>query len=840
MFFIFVFLATSTQLMCGMKEFETRHCRVIYDESMEEHVIPLYLRADEIAEREFEFFNYRPNFKIKVVLVDGHTDNAYALPPLGTIFIYPHISSGEGKNYRHVVEQTFIHELSHILLGLKLHGSFRINLPTRNFCPPNIFIPQWFNEGIAVYLESTLSEGGRLKSPYFNSKIRLDSYFGLTLAGNFRMASFDGYAYTQGSSFIRYYVESSGEEALKKVFELMSKDYFPRPLKHMARLAHTSEERLIDNWRRTIELRSPYHKIVCGRRLDLPLGYKCKLTKDGKHLYFVQDMGDGSYIYRYSKDDGFEKLASFEGGEFSVYNSKIYSSRRYETFSGDMNPFYVPISTAVYENNVLLPYEDAVRVFNTPFGIFYVERKSGYEILKDSEGFVIFKGDYCGKITHGEKSIFFDGIKTGEMGIHIYEYSLANRELKKWVEGSMPCVDGQYIYFSGSTKNTENIFRLNMNGGKPEQLTNVLYSAYSPFVLDGILYYINIDMYGPEIYYMEDIKPVSSCADGLDKSVLVVEEKLANDLSIPSKQFSRGLNFFISPYLTYCEQLNVGVAGSMSEDLLRHYLLTGIDYNYGSGTGSFLISYIYWKRFFMEVNCHKNKVFISCLEGLCSPGYGWALGLANDYFDGNIHLACFGTIPIFVKRLQAEISIRPGFLLELDIPEEGLAFCDLTFEKSNYPSIEIGFITPLRLKKESLKLFDKLLNFNISWKGFEFSMHEKVADGGILDSAINKSFSLRHTRENAIDIGYGTIDSFFAFDNIQISNGFNAEFSGKQDLELRYSLDITSNMFILYLCPFVVSFGGVAKLYGEDNIFTGPLYSRAVDVYLSFKVPLEI
>lgn len=131
------------------------------------------LEAERILRKDFELF---PS-KVIVVLNDK-TDvtNGYATRiPYPHLMIYPVIPGPTESlaDYGDWVLEFLVHELVHILNFEPATGIARYLRPFfGNILAPNILLPQWWKEGIAVYFESKTLGKGRLHSPSQDAQIR--------------------------------------------------------------------------------------------------------------------------------------------------------------------------------------------------------------------------------------------------------------------------------------------------------------------------------------------------------------------------------------------------------------------------------------------------------------------------------------------------------------------------------------------------------------------------------------------------------------------------------------------------------------------------------------------
>jgi hypothetical protein len=121
----------------------------------------------------FEIFPART-----VVVIDDRTDltNGYATPlPYGTIVLYPVLPGPQEtiSDYGDWARELVMHEYTHILSFQPRRGLVKgLYYTFGNIITPNILLPRWWLEGIAVDMETRNSDRGRLRSPYQDAAVR--------------------------------------------------------------------------------------------------------------------------------------------------------------------------------------------------------------------------------------------------------------------------------------------------------------------------------------------------------------------------------------------------------------------------------------------------------------------------------------------------------------------------------------------------------------------------------------------------------------------------------------------------------------------------------------------
>ncbi len=152
------------------------HFDLVYDANHQE-LANLY--ADRLEDnlqflsKYFEIFPERT-----VVVLNDRTDltNGYATAiPYRTIMIYPVLPGPQEtiSDYGDWARELLMHEYTHILSFEPRRGLIKGLYSTfGNIITPNLLLPRWWLEGIAVDLETRTSEKGRLRSPYQDGAIR--------------------------------------------------------------------------------------------------------------------------------------------------------------------------------------------------------------------------------------------------------------------------------------------------------------------------------------------------------------------------------------------------------------------------------------------------------------------------------------------------------------------------------------------------------------------------------------------------------------------------------------------------------------------------------------------
>lgn len=176
--FAFLSSAASAQVdpQINWKMMRLPHFDLVYDAKHQE-LANLY--ADRLEDNisflstYFEFIPERT-----VVVIDDRTDltNGYATPiPYRTIVLYPVLPGPQEtiSEFGDWARELAMHEYVHILSFEPRRGIVKgLYHVFGNVVTPNLLMPRWWLEGIAVDLETRTSEKGRLRSTYQDGSIR--------------------------------------------------------------------------------------------------------------------------------------------------------------------------------------------------------------------------------------------------------------------------------------------------------------------------------------------------------------------------------------------------------------------------------------------------------------------------------------------------------------------------------------------------------------------------------------------------------------------------------------------------------------------------------------------
>jgi WD40-like Beta Propeller Repeat len=155
---------------------ETPHFRIIFDSKQYELALSYAQGAEESFAALTPVFREWPE-KTAIVL-DDSTDMANGSAtnlPYPLIFAYPVLPTATDSvsDYGNWGRELITHEYTHILNFEPVGGIMRpLSWVFGSIIHPNILLPRWYAEGLAVDLETRFSKHGRLRSANFTSIVR--------------------------------------------------------------------------------------------------------------------------------------------------------------------------------------------------------------------------------------------------------------------------------------------------------------------------------------------------------------------------------------------------------------------------------------------------------------------------------------------------------------------------------------------------------------------------------------------------------------------------------------------------------------------------------------------
>ncbi len=262
---------------------------------------------------------HQPSEPTHILLVDvDDSANGYATPvPRNTIELLaaPPDSRGELNQFQDWLWQLIVHEYTHVLHLDTIRGPARIlNAIFGKSLSPNDAWPHWFLEGLAVYDESTLSRGGRLKSALFDMELREQILGGRALSLS-RLSNaplewpYDDAWYLDGSHFLDYLAQRHGMASIRGISQENAGTWIPYFLNTIA-LDQTGDSfrAMYRDWLQAMRTRYLAQVRALG-----PLTPERRLTFDGQGRISPRASPDGRTIYSILADaDARPRLMAFD------------------------------------------------------------------------------------------------------------------------------------------------------------------------------------------------------------------------------------------------------------------------------------------------------------------------------------------------------------------------------------------------------------------------------------------------------------------------------------------------------------------------------------------------
>ena len=234
---VWLFSSANAQLLTGkgaaapLQVIATPHFRVLHPPFLESYARRVAAAAERIRAGVLTIVGNDPG--LTYILVGDETDdfNGYALPgPYPFIRVYASFPapSDIGAQWQDVLVALVGHEFTHVA-HLSTRDSVREGLRSVFGAVPGLLEarvpPAWFVEGYAIYLESTITTGGRLVDSgtrtLRRSIARAGKFPSLSDAGigTLERYPFGNTRYVFGAGFVEFLIERFGAATLRAVIE---------------------------------------------------------------------------------------------------------------------------------------------------------------------------------------------------------------------------------------------------------------------------------------------------------------------------------------------------------------------------------------------------------------------------------------------------------------------------------------------------------------------------------------------------------------------------------------------------------------------------------------------
>lgn len=561
------------------KEVYSRHFHIIYDEVLEEDVLELIQKMENISSLisgdlggEVEPFTIvLPSGKLEsngYVSSFGNRSVFYPLPPeipfSGNIDWYELLAIHEA---RHMIQYTkirdsFLHRLLYLLMGD--YGLF----------PTYYTYPGYFFEGDAVLTETLLSEGGRGRSPGFEMYWRTallsgEEYsFAKTLHGSDKR--YTPNEYVLGYYLMTYLKRSAGDEKYEEIVNSTANNPFPLSFSSstffsgegtMPKIFDSVKEELLELW-------SEQDKKVTPTK-----GEMVKFSeKDYEHYLFPQYDHGGALVYLYYDYDGNRYLIREKGDKIEKFKDVDSPF----TLSGS-SVIYTKLSShprwvhRQYSDIYLYDLDTREEVKLTEegryFGVtlssdgslaaavdFTPERVSVVTVLDVQTGRVIWKktfpeSEFIRELEFGENNstLYFVDYRDNRSAIASYSYTLDQTEyLTEFdaVEKMDLEFSNNQLYYVSSQSGIYDVFQYSISDKTNKRVVSSRFGSRYPYINGGELVFNNYTENGFSIERISLNNTVPQLTFEVENLHVDYFTGLDRSLGAPEKEYE----LFISDY----------------------------------------------------------------------------------------------------------------------------------------------------------------------------------------------------------------------------------------------------------------------------------------------------
>lgn len=573
----------------------TPNFNIHYHEEEESKAQKLAAIAEEVHPYLTQELEWTPARRTEVVLNDNYDlTNGYANPiPYNKIYLYdfPETSTENGlMTQGESLKFLFIHEYTHILHMDKASGNpltcRNIFGPTETFYllsfKPNIALPLWFIEGLAVYNESHFEKGvGRGQGSHYPMQMRTELKRGLKELDEINMDRGISWPfssrYLYGYYFIKFIADEYGKETLVRLIEQHGSNLVPFKVNDtFIQVIGKDCETLWTEYKAYLtekfatEINDIERKgIVEGSALTTSGGEggMARSARDGSVYFTENNLKDTQSLFHLSSNGKKTKIFSTTNRmplRFSIHEDKGIVFTKMDQV--DRTRIYADLYLMDMDGKNLRQLTKGKRIYSAVFdkkgtSIIATQYHQGnWRLVRlDLEGQIteiLWTGDYEELLSTIDSSPVQNKIvtvvKTAEKGWQLAEFDL---EIKKWnylTEGYLVgepqySPSGESIVFSSDSEGVYNIKLIDLHSKNISVLTNVLGGAFSPCLNHSLetLYYFQYQANGYNLFKVSNnsLRNDSLVNTYSSHSVEINERNLQDlDLSkigpLPSKTYS--------------------------------------------------------------------------------------------------------------------------------------------------------------------------------------------------------------------------------------------------------------------------------------------------------------
>ena len=313
---------------------DTRHFHVHFTPPLE----PLARRAAvsaEVAYARLATQLVTPRGPIDLVVADNvDFANGSTTPfPTNRVIVYAHppLEDLSLRYYDDWLALVITHELTHVFHLDRTRGWWRVAQRIFGRSPalfPNLYLPGWATEGLAVYYESDLTGFGRVEGTYeqmiITSTARTHGMLGID---KWSLATtrypYGDIAYGNGGLFMDYLARTRGAASIGKFVERSSGTTIPFRLDHMAKQGFgISFSQARRRWTDSVVASTPAERAPMTGWHDVTTGgYFAgfpRWAKDGSLLYVSSNGRQSPALQRVRADGSIERLSRRNGATMNA------------------------------------------------------------------------------------------------------------------------------------------------------------------------------------------------------------------------------------------------------------------------------------------------------------------------------------------------------------------------------------------------------------------------------------------------------------------------------------------------------------------------------------------
>ncbi|MEP7066920.1 MAG: hypothetical protein ABI889_12865 [Gemmatimonadota bacterium] len=313
---------------------DTKHFHVHFTPALEQSARRAAVSAESAYARLGQTL-HPPRGPIDLVVADNvDFANGSTTPfPSNRVIVYAHppLDDLSLRFYDDWLALVITHELTHVFHLDRTRGWWRVGQHVFGRSPalfPNLYLPGWITEGIAVYFESDLTGFGRVEGTYeqmiINSTARTRPMLGIDKWSlSTTRYPYGDIAYGDGALFMDYLARTRGAQSIGKFVETSSGTTIPFRLNHMAHQGLGVS--FSDAWRRwtdSITASTPAERAPMAEWRDVTTGgYYVgfpRWEQDGSLLYISSNGRQSPALQRVRANGSIERLSRRNGNAPNV------------------------------------------------------------------------------------------------------------------------------------------------------------------------------------------------------------------------------------------------------------------------------------------------------------------------------------------------------------------------------------------------------------------------------------------------------------------------------------------------------------------------------------------